>query len=914
MQKNNEEILQALQKTIRYGNKVCVYDAGFSIVDVDDEYGAMVGLEPEERNLLIGKTMRDCIHPGDLERIMREVYGFIKSGKEYNCKYRLKVQDGSYIWVRDVGRMVKRDGTSWIESTVVDIDEKEKLIKQRDITYESVPGGVLFVVVGKDNFYIRDANEHYFEMVGESRENYLGSSGKYTFPEDLPKLREHLVTQGAKKEPINYEFRTRMGKGKTVSWHRLIGNYYETRDDGVEYLCIMDDITQRKNAQFELIRERENYRMGAKNTADLMYEYVVATAEIHLYGEEYMQEEARICIENNEVMHYRDLLFRSELIYKGDRNKIISFMRNDDQRYDNIRMLTVNKNTGKKYYDFYEFYAYKTYEDGEVVSVVGYVKKLSYRTVPVSVRQELHQIFDEHLIKEYSYVLKIDVPTESFVPYFVDDYGLKDYRGNRYYESFLEWWSKTLVAPENQKDIRHFLSIEQMLRVLQSGELIGYRFCQVRRKDQKYRHFICRFSYWGLDMNTIILTVRDVHTIRAEEAYERQLRQKMLTDALAETKQAIDGRKAFMKYVVKELTLPVEAIKNLTQKEYSQENIKELGQYVNYLGEILNGMEEYNRLEMSQRRSDNRINLHKLCTEICEEERKLSLGLDISIEDSISLPENRLYYVQQFRFKEILVNLIGNAIRYVPKGTEIRLFVREMRQENDMCIIGIVLDDQGPVVNERFQERKLSESDENDVKARIQALGGTGCSMSLVSKITGLLGGSIKFRKGVVKNSVVEVEIPVYLSAANEEMVHMEEELTIQENSDKLKNESVLLIENKEKEETLTASLLRVNGAKVYVAESGAKALEMIHSLQIGTISLVLIDKELSDMTCYEFARRFKYMAHPAIRQTPIIEMLAGIQTEDTRLGLTSGINALIHKPVNVAKLATMLEGFREIL
>ncbi len=913
MRKNDEKTLEVLDKTIRYGSKVCVYDGEFSITEVDDRYAALVGLEPEEKNLLRGKTMRDCIHPADLERITREVYGFTESGKEYDCKYRLQVQEGSYIWVRDIGEVVKEDGKSWIRSTVVDIDEKEKLIKQRDVTYESVPGGVLFVVIGKDNFYIRDANEHYFEMVGETRDNYLGSSGKYTFPEDLPRLREHLVTQGLKRAPIDYEFRTRMGKTKNVMWHRLVGNYYDTREDGVEYLCIIDDITSKKNAQFELQRERENCRMGQKNTADLMYEYQVDTGKLILYGQDYMLEEARICIENNITLHYRDLLFRNELIYKGDLKKIISFMRNDDQRYDNIRLLTENKETGKKYYDFYEFLAYKIYEEGKVVQVIGYAKKISYRTVPVSVRQELHQIFDEHIIKEYSFVLKIDVPTESFVPYFLDD-GLQEYRGNRYYETFIEWWSKTMVIPEQQSEVRYFLDLEQMLRILNSGEPRGYRFCQVKGKNQKYRYKICRFSFWGSDVNTIILTVYDVHMMRIEEDYREQISQKMLTDALAETKRAVDGRKAFIKYVVNEFTPPVQAIKELIRDGYNMETGKELRHYVNYLSEIINGMEEYNRLEAPQRRNDNRVNLYEICSEICDEERKLSLGLDISIEDNISLPKDRLYYIQEYRFKEILINLLGNSIRYAPKGTQIRLFVREVRQENDMCILGIVLDDQGPLINERFQERKMSQIDENDVKARILALGGTGCSMSLVAKITGILGGSIQFRQGIVHNSVVEIELPVYLSAINEEMAQMTEEFNDSEYSENLKGEGILLVESKKKDESLTASLLRVNGAKVYVAEKGEDAMEMINNLQEGVISMILVDKELSDMNCYEFARRVRFTSNRTIRRIPIIQMLDGIQTSDTRLGLTSGINALIHKPVNVMKLVTIVEGFRERL
>ncbi len=912
MKKSVERTLEILKKSMHYGTKVCVYDVEFSIVEVDDEYAALVGLEPEEKNLLVGKTMRDCIHPADLERITREVYDFAENNKKYDCKYRLQMQDGSYKWVRDVGEVVKEDGKPWIRSTVVDIDERENLIRQRDVTYESVPGGVLFIVIGKDNYYIRDANEHFFEMLGETRESYQGKAGKYAFPEDFPKLREHLVTQGEKREPVEYDFRIRKGKRKQVAWLRLVGNYYEMREDGVEYLCIIQDITKQKNMQFELARERESFRMGMKNTADLMFEYEVKSGEMHLFGQDYMQEEAQLCIEKNMVEDYRALLFRSKLIYKGDRKKILSFIRNKEEyQYDNIRMLTKNKETGKEYYDYYEFFANKLYESGNLVRVVGYVKKLSYRTVPVTVKQELHQIFDEHIINEYSFILKIDVPTGAFVPYFIDDYGLKDYRGNLYYETFVGWWCKNMVITEEQRELQYFLSMEQMLRILHSGEPKGYRYCRVKGKNNIYRYKLCRFSFLGEDVNTIILTVRDEHNTRAEEVYREQLNQKMLTDALVETKQAVDERKAFMQYMIKEFTPPIQGVKELLRDGYNEEKSQELRRYVLFLGELINGIIEYTQMEVPQRRSDNRVNLYELCRSVCEEERKVSLGLDLSIQENISLPENRLYYVQELRFKEILVNILGNAIRYAPRGSEIRLFVREIRQENDMCIIGIILDDEGPVISERFHERKITEADETDVKERILALGGVGCSVSLAGKIVNLLGGKIEFQKGIVHNSVVEIEIPVYLSAMNEELVQMTQETRGNENTDSLKGEEILLVENREHEDSLTASLLRVNGAKVFVTESGEKAIEMVNKLHVGAISAILVDKELEDMNCYEFARRIKYTTDHAIRQIPVIEMLDGIQSDDTRLRLTSGVNALLHKPVNITKLKMLLEGFK---
>lgn len=375
MENESQKKLEMLGKTFRYGSKICLNDVDFEIVSVDDDYARMVGIPPEQKELLEGQTARERICSRDVQRVASELYGFEDTDQEYECKYRLKTADGDYIWVRDVGKLITYEGRECIWSVVADIDEKEKFTLQRDVNYENVPGGVVSVVVGKDNFYIREANRFYFEMMGVVREEYIGSSGKYTFPEDLPGLREHLVTRAANHEPIDYEFRIRKEDSGEVCWYRMFGNYYDTKDDGEEYLCVMVEITSRKIAEFDLIKEKEKYRMAMRSTADLMYEYEVSEQRLRLFGQNFMTEDTVLCIDNDISMNYKKLLFECDLIYKGDRKKIVSFIKNEEQIYDNIRLLTKNKMNGKKYYDNYEIYINKVYDKNRITRVVGYVKK-----------------------------------------------------------------------------------------------------------------------------------------------------------------------------------------------------------------------------------------------------------------------------------------------------------------------------------------------------------------------------------------------------------------------------------------------------------------------------------------------------------------------------------------------------------
>lgn len=912
MNTDDKRKLEILGRTLQYGCRLCVYNIDFEVLEVDDDYARMLRVPVEEKNCLLGRTIAERIYPEDVPRISREVYGFEKNGNKYECKYRMKTWDGDYIWVKDIGEIENVNGTNCVRSVVLNIDNWQKMLLQRDIINENMPGGIVFLVIGKDNFYISGANQYYFELMGVSREEYIGTSGKYTFPEDLPGLREHLITQAAKREPVDYEFRSVRERDGSVCWYRINGNYYETREDGVEYLCMLAEITKRKAIYFELLKEKDRYRMAMENnTADLMFEYDVINERFRLFGENNFAENTFLCIGSDMYISYKDLLFRNELIHKSDRRKIMSFIRNERQRYDNLRMLTHNKDSGRRYYDNYEIYLNKIYENGHLVRVTGYIKKIMYKMIPLTMKQELHQIFDEHILKEYSFILKIDVATESFSSYFIDEYDW-EYQGNRSYDTFLSWWCRNKVAPEEQKEISFFLSLQQMLRILHSGEPKGYRFCRVKGKDGKYTHMICYFAFFGSDVNTIIFTVRDVNAVRAEEHYQKRSDRKILKDVLSEAKEGMEARKTFLNYIIKELNPPIVTIKQLLNEKHTEQNHKRIRRCMEYVSEIIGSIEEYNQLQAPYSRSANSVNLYDICTQVCEEVRKISLGLDISIHEQITLPRDRNYFVHEFRFKEIIINLLGNGIKYAPKGTSINLYINEKKLENEGFGICIKMEDEGPVINERFYERSTEFADEADLRDKIIALGGMGYSISLASKITGLLGGSIQFRKGIAYNSVVQIDIPVVLSDQAGEILGEPTTGTNTEGREAdLSGQGILLVERGNDRNKLIAPLLRVNGAMVYTASSGEEAEKLLNKFDSGLLSAILVDRELEDMDCYEFARRIKYTSNQNLRKIPVIEMLEGIQSNDVKMGLVSGINATISKPINLARLAVIMESLQ---
>ena len=162
-----------------FGERLSHYENDEMLIDeVDEGFCNMMGYTQSELMIRSCGKVGDLIYPPDYEEIRYQIRKNLKQSGSYTCRYRMRKKDGSLIWVWENGRYEKDDtGRKNIRSLVVDVSREEKTMRERDTTYDNIPGGVMTVLVTDTNFYIMEANHQYFTMVGTTREQYLGSSG-----------------------------------------------------------------------------------------------------------------------------------------------------------------------------------------------------------------------------------------------------------------------------------------------------------------------------------------------------------------------------------------------------------------------------------------------------------------------------------------------------------------------------------------------------------------------------------------------------------------------------------------------------------------------------------------------------------------------------------------------------------------
>ena len=306
-----------------FGERLSHYENDEMLIDeVDEGFCNMMGYTQSELMIRSCGKVGDLIYPPDYEEIRYQIRKNLKQSGSYTCRYRMRKKDGSLIWVWENGRYEKDDtGRKNIRSLVVDVSREEKTMRERDTTYDNIPGGVMTVLVTDTNFYIMEANHQYFTMVGTTREQYLGSSGIYTYPQDLPGLRSHIIEQARKQEPLDYDFRTRHPRYQDTRWYRMVGRYYQESEEGCEYLCTLLDVTEQKRTMYRLEREKERYMIASGINAHFLFEYDVKEKQMQFYEDsEHMT--FSLCVEKQCKGTLNEIMYDSGLLYPEDKGAV----------------------------------------------------------------------------------------------------------------------------------------------------------------------------------------------------------------------------------------------------------------------------------------------------------------------------------------------------------------------------------------------------------------------------------------------------------------------------------------------------------------------------------------------------------------------------------------------------------------
>ena len=243
------------------------------------------------------------------------------------------------------------------------------------------------------------------------------------------------------------------------------------------------------------------------------------------------------------------------------------------------------------------------------------------------------------------------------------------------------------------------------------------------------------------------------------------------------------------------------------------------------------------------------------------------------------------------RLRQVLLNLIGNAIKFTPAGS---VTVQASLVDGDLLRFEVT--DSGIGIPEHLQDRLFQNFSQIDGSAT-RSFGGTGLGLAISKRIVTGMGGRIGVTSADGQGSTFWFALPVRLLGPSEDKRH---DPTDDAPTGLRVDARVLLVEDNAINRDVARALLEKFGATVDTAENGKSAIEMIGS---STYDLVIMDLRMPVMDGMAATRALR----DAGQTVPIVGLTANAFAQDRRDCLDAGMDDFVAKPITRQKIADML-------
>jgi PAS domain S-box-containing protein len=264
--------------------------------------------------------------------------------------------------------------------------------------------------------------------------------------------------------------------------------------------------------------------------------------------------------------------------------------------------------------------------------------------------------------------------------------------------------------------------------------------------------------------------------------------------------------------------------------------------------------------------------------------------------------KNTVFNGDKLRLRQILINLIGNAIKFTEKGyISIRASVEPV---GDSHILRIDVKDSGigiaesalPIIFEKFRQADSSVS---------RRYGGTGLGLPISKSLAGIMGGTIKVDSAVGQGSTFSLILP-FADTVAEQGVDMSEVVRMQKLNDRLKTaiggkKHLLMAEDYEGNIVVLSYILNALDCTYDVARTG---LEAVQAWKSKHYDLVLMDVQMPEMDGLTATRIIRNVEEEqTLPRTPIIGLTAHALVADKQKCIDSGMDDYLSKPIVEADL-----------
>ena len=465
------------------------------------------------------------------------------------------------------------------------------------------------------------------------------------------------------------------------------------------------------------------------------------------------------------------------------------------------------------------------------------------------------------------------------------------------------------ITDQYREEFLRFIQPDSIREGLKQQRVISYTYMVRRHGKESYE--TVRFARVHRDGEQEGERIDSVGAcfVDVDANTRHAMQQQALSDALKAAEEASKAKTAFLSNMSHEIRPPMNAIIGLDSialndpelPPKTREYLEKIGASAEHLLGLINDILDMSRIESGCLTLKNEeFSFQKLLEAIntmfsgqCQDK-----GLEYQCRINSEVDD---YYIgDNMKLRQVLINILGNAVKFTPAGGRVELQVEKTAQFDGKSSLRFTVSDTGIGMSKEYLPHLYDTFSQKDSSTTTK-YGSTGLGMPITKSIVELMNGHIEVEseKGVGTSFYVTVT----LSDSDRGDLQGEEEVRPDEMT-------VLIVDDDPVACRHAQLVLEKAGIAAELADSGKQAVEMVRlrHARMDPYNLILVDWKMPEMDGLEATRTIRAMDRPDAKTIPIIALTANAFDEDVQRSLQAGLNAHLSKPVQPETLYETLE------